>query len=154
MARSGYKPYNLDIAFKPISQDFEVYNKIGDEIFAHPYITASDTFQRMFFYMMAIESNRDSVLIFEEPEVHSFPLYLKTLGQMIADDDRANQYFISTHNPYLLQSLMEKTNEKDLRVNIVSYHEHTTSVKQLGKEEISELMSIDPFFNLDKFLDE
>jgi hypothetical protein len=154
LMRSYYKEYDLDIIFKPQEMTFEVFKRIGDEVFAHPYINVSDTFQRMFFYMMAVRSNRNSMIVFEEPEVHSFPLYLKTLGQMIGDDTNGNQYFISTHNPYLLQSLMEKTNENDLRVNIVSYRDHETKVKQLKSEEVSELMTMDPFFNLNRFLDE
>ncbi len=154
LMRSYYKEYDLDIIFKPQEMTFEVFKRIGDEVFAHPYINVSDTFQRMFFYMMAVRSNRDSMLVFEEPEVHSFPLYLKTLGQMIGDDTNGNQYFISTHNPYLLQSLMEKTDENDLKVNIVSYRDHETKIKQLKSEEVSELMTMDPFFNLNRFLDE
>ncbi|MHA1431833.1 MAG: hypothetical protein ACTSRV_15795 [Candidatus Freyarchaeota archaeon] len=47
------------------------------------------------------------MLVFEEPEAHAFPYYTKFLAEKIALDT-SNQYFISTHNPYFLLSILEK----------------------------------------------
>jgi len=54
-------------------------------------------------------------LIFEEPEAHSFPYYTKYLAERIALDKNNNQYFISTHNPYLLLSILGKAKKKILQ---------------------------------------
>ena len=63
----------------------------------------------MVFYMAAIESNRNATLVFEEPEAHAFPYYIKHLAECIALDENKNQYFIATHNPYLLTAIWEKS---------------------------------------------
>ncbi|MHA1431827.1 MAG: AAA family ATPase [Candidatus Freyarchaeota archaeon] len=72
-----------------------------------PYSLASETLQRIVFFTVAVNSNRDSVLVFEEPEAHASPNYTKFLAEKIALDT-SNQYFISTHNPYFLLSILEK----------------------------------------------
>jgi len=150
--RSFFRPYDIEVVFKPQDRTFEVFTREGDDIFSHPYISVSDTFQRMIFYLMAIESNKDSILVFEEPEVHSFPTYVKMLAQVIADD-RANQYFISSHNPYLFETILEKTDLDELKVNIVDYSRNRTEVKQVSNEMLSDMMDTDPFFNIDRFFE-
>jgi AAA15 family ATPase/GTPase len=101
---------------------------------------------------MAIESNQDSTLIFEEPESHAFPYYTKFLGEKIAMDE-TNQYFIATHNPYLLESIVAKTKIDDINVVVTFFDEYQTKVKCLSSEEISELLDADPFFNLELFVE-
>jgi AAA15 family ATPase/GTPase len=147
--RSFFKPYGIEVVFKPQTKSFEVQTRVGDDIFSHPYYSVSDTFQRMIFYLMAIESNENSTLVFEEPEIHSFPSYVKMLAQIIAEDKR-NQYFISTHNPYLFETLLEKTEKKDITVNVVSYEDNKTKITQIPEGELSGLLDTDPFFNLDR----
>ena len=84
----------------------EILKEFEDIIVSYPYQLSSDTLRRIIFYMAAILSNKDSVLIFEEPESHAFPYYTKYLAELIALDERKNQYFMSTHNPYFLLPLL------------------------------------------------
>ena len=113
-----------------------------------------DTLQRIIFYSVAIESNKDSTLIFEEPEAHAFPYYTKYLGEKIAFD-KTNQYFIATHNPYLLQSIIEKAKMNSVNVIVTYFKDYQTKIKQLNEQQISEIMDmdVDPFFTLDSFLE-
>ena len=113
----------------------------------------SDTLQRLVFYTVAIESNENSTLIFEEPEAHTFPYYTKYIGEKIARDDR-NQYFIATHNPYFLEAVLEKAKKDDVAVFITYFKEYQTKVKPLSDEQISDMMSQDPFLSLNKLVGE
>ena len=99
-----------------------------------------------------MESNKNSTLIFEEPESNAFPYFTKYLGERIALDD-SNQYFISTHNPYLLQSILEKADKKSINVFVTFIDNFHTNVVLLTSDQISEVLDSDPFFNLDIFTD-
>jgi len=118
-----------------------------------PYILISDTLQRLIFHLAAIESNEGAAIIMEEPEAHAFPTYTKYLAERVALDER-NQYFISTHNPYFLLSLVEKTPIKELAVYLTYLRGYETRAKLLSEEELEELldMTSDVFFNLDVFV--
>lgn len=143
--------YDLKIVFKPAETTFEVQKQVEDLIFNYPYPLISDTLRRIIFYSIAIESNEKSSLIFEEPESHAFPYYTKWLGEKIARDEK-NQYFIATHNPYLLQATMEKTKIDDINVWVTYYKDYQTKVHRMTSEQIEEAMSMDPFFNISSFI--
>jgi hypothetical protein len=155
-----FKDARFQLALRPHAKAFEFQKRIEDEdidsIIQFPYILASDTLQRMIFYTIAIESNENSTLVFEEPESHAFPYYTKYLGEKIAFDE-TNQYFIATHNPYLLFSILEKTPKDDANVFVVTYSkDYETKVKCLNDDEVSKLMSYEPdfFLNLDSFFED
>lgn len=121
---------------------------------SYPFSSMSDTLQRIIFYLAAIESNKNSALIFEEPESHIFPFYNKYLAELIAQNEAGNQFFIATHNPYFMGSLVFKTPIKDLAVYISYMEDYETKLRLLTNDEIEELASMDTgmFFNLDLFL--
>lgn len=147
------KDYGFRPVLKPMERIFEFQKQIDEMIFTYPYILLSDTLQRMIFYEIAMESNKDSTLIFEEPESHAFPYYTKYLGERIGFDE-TNQYFIATHNPYLLLSILEKAKKDSVNIFITYWKDYQTKVKCLNDDEVSELMDYDPFFNLDSFIEE
>jgi AAA15 family ATPase/GTPase len=151
--KNFFSGYSLKIVLKPAEMAFEVQKEEGDLIFNYPYQLTSDTLQRIIFYAIAIESNKDSTLIFEEPESHAFPYYTKWLGEKIGADT-TNQYFIATHNPYLLQAVLEKTKKDDIQVFVTYYRNYQTKAIPLDPNQVSEIMTNDPFFNLDEFIPE
>lgn len=132
-------------------KQFEFHKKIGNIVKSYPYIIASDTLRHIAFFMIAIESNQKTTIILEEPEVHAFPYYVKWLAERIAVYSE-NQYFIATHNPYLLSAVIEKTRIDNLAINITYLEENQTKIIQLDESQISEITEIDPFFNADYFL--
>lgn len=151
-AASGiFEPFQLKLVFRLQENKIEIMKQQDDAIITYPYSLTSDTLQRIIFYSTAIDSNKDSILVFEEPESHSFPYYTKFLGEKIAFD-ASNQYFIATHNPYLLLAILEKAKRESIRVFITYFRDHQTKVKSLDADQISELMSYDPFFNLEGFI--
>ena len=102
------------------------------------------------FYFIAIESNEKSTLIFEEPESHSFPFYTQVLGDKIGNDENNNQYFIATHNPSL-KKILENTETGCANVFITYVKNYQTNIRQLSDDEVSTLLSLDPFLNLKFF---
>ncbi|MEM9830052.1 MAG: AAA family ATPase [Bacteroidota bacterium] len=135
-------------------REIEIAKVIDQILYAYPYQTLSDTLQRLVFYLAAIKTNKNSTLLFEEPENNLFPFYSKYLAEEIAEDTD-NQYFLVTHNPYFLLSLAEKTNKDDLQIFITYLEDYQTKVKLLNSDEVSELLDLDAsiFFNLDTFLE-
>ena len=133
--------------------EFEIQRKIGRIIYKYPFELMADTLQRIIFYLTAIETNRSSILLFEEPETHSFPPYIKSLAERIAAE-KSNQYFIATHSPYLLQTLIENLPDDELAVYITYLDNFETKVKLLSRSQLSRVLDegIDIFFNLDKFV--
>lgn len=148
-----FKPNGLSLVLSKKDRKFSVQKQIDGYIYDYPYSNIADTFQRYTFYLAAIESNKNSVIIFEEPEVHSFPPYTQDLAyRMIYSEE--NQFFVSTHSPYLLQTLVSNLPDNQLNVFVTYYENYETKVKALTPEEIGFVQeySTDVFFNLDRFV--
>jgi hypothetical protein len=150
MISNLFKPYGLKAIFKPSEKTIEIQKQQDDIAVAYPYSMTSDTLLRIIFYMLAIKSNKDATLVFEEPEAHAFPYYTKHLGEVIAADT-SNQYFIATHNPYLLNAIIEKAKIEDVNVIAVYYEDYQTKIKQLSETDIADLLEQDPFLAIDHF---
>lgn len=144
----------LTLTLKPTENDLSVSKFKDQEIYSYPYFSISETLQRVIFYNLAIMSNEESTLLFDEPESNTFPFYTKYLAERIALDE-TNQFFITTHNPYLLLSLIEKTPMNQLNVCIVTMKDYQTEVKQLNENQISKVLDLnsDVFFNFNQILD-
>ncbi|MCI0471190.1 MAG: AAA family ATPase [Candidatus Aminicenantes bacterium] len=150
--RDFFIPFDLRFMLETREKSFKVVKERDNLLITYPYSIISDTLQRIIFFTAAMMSNKESLLIFEEPESFAFPYYTKYLGERIAFD-KNNQYFISTHNPYLLLAILEKTPKNDINVLVTYLENHQTRLKSLNPDEIAILMDTDPFFNLDRFLD-
>lgn len=128
--------------------------QLEDILVAFPYPLVSETLQRLVFYLTAIHSNKNSVLAFEEPEAHAFPYYTKYLAEIIVFNKNNNQYFISTHNPYFLASILEKAPKREVAIFVTHMKDYQTKVKLLSQKDIQDIWKrgIDAFFNIDRFL--
>jgi len=93
-----FEQYGYRLLLKPYQSELEIVKSKRNVLISLPYNLVSDTLQRQVFFMLAIKSNKDSVLLFEEPEAHAFPRHIKTLAETIAMD-KTNQFFIATHKP-------------------------------------------------------
>ncbi|MDX2245893.1 MAG: AAA family ATPase [Bacteroidia bacterium] len=144
----------LTLTLKPAENDMAVSKFIDGEIYSYPYFTLSETLQRIIFYNIALMSNKDSVLLFDEPESNTFPFYTKFLAERIALDE-SNQFFITTHNPYLLLSLIEKSKASNLNVCYVEMKDYQTKVTALNEIQISQVLDFnsDVFFNFNRIIE-
>lgn len=144
--------FNLLVNLKSLENKIAISKKLEETIVSEiPYSLLSDTIQRLIYYLCAIETNKNSVLIFEEPEAHAFPYYTKYLAEIIADE-KENQYFITTHNPYFLSSIIEKTRKDKIKIFLTYMKEGQTKVKEFEGERLDELIDYDPmdlFFNIE-----
>jgi AAA15 family ATPase/GTPase len=146
------KGFRLNLETK--GSNVNVSEEIDDVIYTYPFDSLSDTLQRVIFYLAAMLSNKNSALIFEEPESHIFPFYNQYLAETIGlDEESGNQYFIATHNPYFLGSIAQKTKIEDLAVFITYMENHETKLRQLRENEYPELFDFDIFYNLDRFIE-
>lgn len=148
------KPNGLDFLFDVERQRLAVMQKQEDSFVSFPLHLVPDTFQRYIFHLAAIMSNRDSVLLFEEPESHSYAPYIYQLAQHILDDEGGNQYFITTHNPYFLLPIMQEG--KDVAVFATWFQDYQTHARRLSETEVREVLDygVDVFLNFDHFIPE
>ncbi|HOM26623.1 MAG TPA: AAA family ATPase [bacterium] len=147
--------FNLILNLKRLENRITLAKRIEETIVSEvPYFLLSDTIQRLIYYISAVETNENSVLILEEPEAHAFPYYTKYLAEIIAEDKK-NQYFISTHNPYFLSSIIEKSKKEDVKILITYIEKGQTKVKEFENDKIEHLLEyefVDIFFNIDKLI--
>lgn len=146
--------FELRLVLEPEEKKIKVQKQLEDIIVAFPYSLASETLQRLVFYLTAIHSNQRSTLVFEEPEAHAFPYYTRYLAERAAVDENNNQYFVSTHNPYFLLSLLEKTPKDEVATFVTYLENYQTKVKTLTQREKQRIlrMGTDIFLNIEKFL--
>lgn len=147
-----FKEYNLRLVFDKASQSLKIMQPEQNEIFLIPYNSIADTLQRIIFFKTAIASNHDSVLLFEEPEAHSFPPFMSHITQeMIYKNE--NQYFVATHSPFILNDLLENGRD-ELAVYMVDYKRHETKVKLLTEEQLHDIYQngVDLFTNSETYI--
>lgn len=142
--------YGLKLVLKPLESRMEVMREAEGIAISYPYDITSETLQRLIFHFCAVKTVKNATITFEEPEAHSFPYYTKYLAELIALN-KDNQFFISTHNPYFLLSVVEKAPKEDTAVFLTYYEDYQTKVKLLKHEDILELEH-DIFFELPKIL--
>ncbi len=137
------QPQNSIILFKELSE----FN-----IFPFSFSLIPDTIQRLLFYHTSIETNQNSILLFEEPEAHMFPPYIsKFTGDIIKND--TNQYFIATHSPYVIDDFLAESME-NLAVHLLYFEDGETKAYTLTAENLDTLYqngSSSIFLNLDRF---
>jgi hypothetical protein len=148
------KDFGYELLLRETEGEIEIVRKFRTTLLSFPYSSISDTIQRLIFYLTAIKTNKNSVLVFEEPEAHSFPYYVSSLSEIIAKDINNNQYFISTHNPYFLISLLEKTAYDEINIFITKLEDYETRLYKVSEKGIEEMLSLekDLFLNLDEFI--
>jgi AAA15 family ATPase/GTPase len=147
---------DLDLTSRKIRLELQVSAGEGiRETLYLPYTSLSESLQRAIFYLAVVLGNKNMVIALDNPEAHMFPPHVKRLAELIAHDN-GNQYFISTHSPYLLMTLLEKARKDELGVFLTYLDRSETKVKPLTDEQKEEILDVDldVFFNLDKFLEE
>ncbi len=155
--RELFKEYNLQFLFDKRTKSLMIAKRTKNDvdeipaIFTMPYGSVADTLQRIIFYKTAIASNTDSILLFEEPEAHSFPPYIVHITQEIINST-SNQFFITTHSPFVLDDLMQNA-RKELAVYIVHWKNGETVTTKLTDAQLEEVYQygVDLFTNIENY---
>ncbi len=145
--------YGLELVFDKASQSIKIVKKNKEkDLFLIPYSSIADTLQRIIFFKSAIASNENSILLFEEPEAHFFPPYIVHITQQIIHST-SNQFFISTHSPYIVNDFLENCRD-ELSIFLIDFKNGETAVRKLTKEEIYDIYQygLDLFANNENFL--
>lgn len=144
--------YGLDIAFDKSSQSIKIIQNKNNGLFLIPYNSIADTLQRIIFFKSAIASNTNSILLFEEPEAHSFPPYMSHITQEMIYR-KENQYFVATHSPFILNDLLENAQE-EISVFIAEYRDHQTVIRRLSESELNDVYQngVDLFTNNESYI--
>jgi AAA15 family ATPase/GTPase len=149
---SFFEEYKLEFLIDFSSRLFEIQKKENRIVYKIPFELTPDTFRRMLFHVAAIYSSKDTTILFEEPESHSFPPYIKELSELIKADDNNNTYFITTHSPYFFNSMIEDSEKmNDISFFHVYYEDYQTKIKKLTGKELNNVWGsgADVFFNID-----
>ena len=149
---SYMKDYDLELLYQPSINNFKIQKRKGYLVYDIPFVVFSDSILKITFYKAAILSNEDSVLIFEEPEVNSYPPYIRDLTDEILEDKK-NQFFISTHSPYIFEKIIQE-NRDDISVFVLDYKDHESVAYNMSDDQIMKILDydMDVFLNMDKII--
>lgn len=150
--------YGQKVLLTADDQDLAVTKEVDGITYSVPYANTADTLQRLIFYLAAIESNDDAVILFEEPEAHSYPVYVSKLGRRIAES-RNNQFFVATHSPYLITEILEtmlpdEEQAQEVAIFVAYYEDYQTKLRQLTDAEVRGIRNdgLDVFYNMDRLV--
>jgi AAA15 family ATPase/GTPase len=152
---SLFDDYNLKLVID--SEEIFFLKYLSDEsAVSIPYHQIADTLRRLIFYKAAIVSNKDTVLLFEEPEAHMFPPYISKFTSEVMYNENGNQFFINTHSPFVVNDFMENLKKEELSIYAVGYKKETgeTIARKLNDKEMHEIYQYgtDLFLNLENYL--
>ena len=146
------KDYELQLLFDTSTREIKFQKRLSENtVFSIPFFSISDTLQRLIFYKAAICGNTDSVILLEEIEAHAYPPYISKITGSILENPN-NQYFITTHSPYVVNDFLEQEKE-ELAIYLVDWQKGHTVVRKLSETEMEEVYNdgIDLFFNSCKY---
>ncbi len=152
--KSTVSGLNWKVKFDQAQKAFRLSEVRGDEIVEYNLDLLSDSLKRQFFYGAILHSSQNVTLVLDEPDVFAFPPYPKALGEMVGAD-LSNQFFVTTHNPYFLAGIVEKTPADSLALFVCDRDEEgNTRVRLLSSDDVSRVVELGAsvFFNLGEFV--
>jgi AAA15 family ATPase/GTPase len=148
-----FSEYGFKLLFDKTNNTLRIMKTLKDDntMISFPYSSIADTLQRVIFFKTAIASNKDSILLFEEPEAHCFPPYISYFTREVIYSE-TNQFFIATHSPYVLNDFLEYKRD-DVAIFMTDFKEGETVINRLTDDEVNEVYQcgIDLFFNHERF---
>ena len=135
-----FAEHSLRLRVRPDAGCFEVMKELDGLSISYPYSSSGETLQRFGFYLAALESNRQSVVLLEEPEAHSYPAYVAQLAERVTTQPH-NQVFVTTHSPYFFNEVLEnlvpyENRVPELAVFVTYYQDFQTKFRQPSDEEV------------------
>jgi hypothetical protein len=151
-ASDFFKEFALEVLYDREGK-MNIMRKNNDSYYLIDFSRTPDTFQRMLYFLAVIESMKNHVILFEEIESLLYPPYIQMLAEKIADDEQ-NQYFISTHSPFIVEKMLEHAGKNSgIKIFITYFEDYQTKIHELSKGEIDHVIanSVDLFLNIEAF---
>jgi len=149
--------YDLKFLYDTEIQQYKILKIIGNKIFTIPYFLTADTLRRLIFYKAAIVSNKNAVLIFEEPEANCYEPYIMEITNAIKNDTNNNQFFMVTHSQYVIDELIrDEKSRNNTNIYLVGSDKGETKIKLLNPEVSKDVYQtgLNMFFNYRNLWDE
>lgn len=126
-----FESMRFTLTLKPTENQISISKMVNKSIFSYPYFTISETLQRIVFYIMAIKSNKNSILLFDETLLRSLGYAKKILKHhqgkpRVIGDIRSKQSQIAMvdEDPGSAQHPYEKTLlKKEERYGVLRYRD-------------------------------
>lgn len=145
---------NLKLLIEKSTNELKIFKDYGDgTFFSLSYSLIADTIQRLIFYKIAIQSNENTSLLFEEPEAHCFEPYIQEFTNSVKYDKNNNQFFIVTHSDFIIQEfLRDEESKAKTNIYLVNNVSGETKVKLMQREKNEDVyeLGMNPFFNFDQ----
>lgn len=145
---------HLKILFEKNSNEIKVFKEYQDgTVFTLPYQMVADTLQRLVFFKTLIMSNKNSILLLEEPEAHCFEPYILDFTNEVKYNKNNNQFFIVTHSDLIVQEfLRDEESKEQTQIYLVNNVEGKTQIKRLEKSHNEEVydLGMNVFFNFEQ----
>ncbi len=141
----------FDIAEKKIT-----FLKQQDDLIVNfPLELLSDTLKATVFYYMALLSNENAVICFDEPETFMYPSHVLDLAEDIAGspEHKNNQIILTTHNSYFIDQLLSKSDSKDINLFISRFNNFQSEFKLLSQKEVEKAFEMDILMNYEMFFE-
>jgi AAA15 family ATPase/GTPase len=157
LAADLFKQYGLKLLIDKDKNDFKLAKPTGENIiYVISFQQIADTLQRLLFHIAAAVSSNNAILLFEEPEAHMYPPYISKFTSEMIYENRDNQYFLTTHSPFVLNDIMENVDKAQYAIYTVGYNKENgeTLIHRITDEQIDEMYQygIDLFFNMENYL--
>ncbi len=149
--------YGLNFLYDSELQEYKILKMAGNKFFTVPYFMTADTLRRLIFHKAAVMSNKNSVLLFEEPEANCYEPYIMEITNTIKNDKNNNQFFIITHSQYVIDELMrDEESRNDTNIYLVGLDNNETKIKLLSEEasKYAYQTGLNLFFNYQTLWDE
>jgi AAA15 family ATPase/GTPase len=148
-----FKQNNLKLLIEKGTNELKIFKEYQDgTVFTLPYEMIADTIQRLIFYKAAIMSNKETVLLFEEPEAHCFEPYILEFTNDVKYDENDNQFFIVTHSDFIIKEfLRDEESKENTNIYLVNNIDGETQVKLLEKDKNEDVYEygMNVFFNFE-----
>ncbi len=149
-----FKIYRLKLNYDSNNKKLKILKEIDEDIvYTIPFNLTAETLQRLIFHIAAIKSNKETVLLFEEPESHCYEPYILDITNAIKYDEQNNQYFIVTHSQYIVSEfLRDEESRNNTNIYLVGLDEDGSTKVKLIDRVISEDVyryGTNVFFNYD-----
>lgn len=143
--------YKMKLLFDKSDNDLRVIRFLDDEtVFSLSIDLVADTLKRLIFFKACILSNKNAILLFEEPEAHCYEPYILEFTNTVKRDQNNNQFFIVTHSQYVIEELLrDEDSRNNTNIYLVGLENNETKVKLLGPEINKEIYQtgLNVFFN-------